>query len=197
VIYVAASASSYTPAVQSEISRLLPTATVTSTSDLASQISGSLASAANLTSDLGRWVAVAALLAAFAVAGLLTTAAVNRRVREIGTLKALGWPTNRIIIQIMSESAATGILGGFIGIAIGFAGAALVGALAPKLSAVIPQQSGTGSTTTVAVYLTAHISSTAVIAAILLASTGALVAGAAGARRATKLQPADAFAQIQ
>jgi putative ABC transport system permease protein len=197
VIYVAASVSSYTPAVQSEISRLLPTATVASTSDLASQISGSLATAANLTNDLGRWVAVAALLAAFAVAGLLTTAAVNRRVREIGTLKALGWPTNRIIIQIMSESAATGILGGLIGIAIGFAGSALVGALAPKLTAVIPQQNGAGGTTTVAVCLATHVSSTAVIAAILLAITGALIAGAAGARRAAKLQPADAFAQIQ
>ena len=197
VIYVAASASSYTPAVQSEISRLLPTATITSASDLASQISGSLASAANLTNDLGRWVSVAALLAAFAVAGLLTTAAVNRRVREIGTLKALGWPTNRIIIQIMSESAATGILGGFIGIAIGFAGSALVSALAPKLTAIIPQQNGAGGTTTVAVCLTTHLSSTAVIAAILLAITGALIAGAAGAWRATKLQPADAFAQIQ
>lgn len=42
----------------------------------------------------------------------------------------------------------------------------------------------------------AHVAPTAVIAAILLAITGALIAGAVGARRATKFQPADAFAQI-
>ena len=196
VIYVAATTSSATPAVQTEIGRLLPAATVTSTSGLASQISGSLASAANLTNDLGKWVAAAALLAAFAVASLLTTAAINRRVRELGTLKALGWPTRRIITQIMSESAVTGIIGAVIGIAIGFAGAAAVGATAPKLSATIPQQSAANQTTTVAVHLATHVSPTAVIAAILLAVTGALIAGAVGARRATKLQPADAFVQI-
>ena len=135
VIYVAAATSGETAAVQSEISRLLPAATVTSTSDLASEVSGSLASAADLTNDLGKWVAAAALLAAFAVASLLTTAAVNRRVREIGTLKALGWRTRRILTQIISESAVTGIIGAVIGIAIGYVGAAIV---APSLQSCRP-----------------------------------------------------------
>jgi putative ABC transport system permease protein len=195
VIYVAATTSSETAAVQSEISRLLSGATVTSTSDLATEISGSLASAASLTNDLGRWVAAAAPLAAITAASLHTTAAVNRRVRELGTLKALGWPTRRIITQIMSESAVTGIIGAVIGIAIGFAGAAAVGDIAAQLS-TIPQQSGTGRSTTT-IHLAAHVSPAAVITAVLLAITGALIAGAVGARRATKLQPADAFAQIQ
>jgi putative ABC transport system permease protein len=195
VIYVAATTSSEIAAAQAEISRLLPAATVTDTSDLASEVSGSLGSAANLTNDLGRWAAAAALLAAFAVAGLLTTAAVNRRVRELGTLKALGWPAKRIVTQIMSESAATGTIGAALGIAIGFAGAALVDAIAPKLSATIPQQNGSGGTSTIAVHLAAHISPTAIAAAILLAIAGALIAGAAAARRAAQLQPADAFAQ--
>ena len=197
VIYVAAATSSKIPDVENEISRLLPAATVSGTSDLASEVSGSLGSAANLTNDLGKWVAAAALLAAFAVASLLTTGAVNRRVRELGTLKALGWPAKRIITQIMSESAATGIIGAVLGIAIGFAGTALVDAVAPELSATVPQQNGTGGTTTVAVHLAAHVSPTAVLVAILLAVTGALIAGATGARRATQLQPADAFAQVE
>jgi putative ABC transport system permease protein len=196
VIYVATATSSEIAAAQAEISRLLPAATVTDTSDLASEVSGSLGSTANLTNDLGRWVAAAALLAAFAVASLLTTAAVNRRVRELGTLKALGWPAKRIVTQIISESAATGIIGAVLGIAIGFAGAALVDAIAPRLSATIPQQNGSGGTNTIAVHLAAHISPTAVAAAILLAIAGALIAGAVGARRATQLQPADAFARV-
>jgi putative ABC transport system permease protein len=196
VIYVAAANPSGIAAAQAEISRLLPTATITGTSDLASEVSGSLSSAANLANDLGRWVAFAALLAAFAVASLLTTAAVNRRVRELGTLKALGWPAKRIVTQIISESAATGIIGAALGIAIGFAGAALVDAIAPRLSATIPQPGGSGGTSTIAVHLAAHINPAAVAAAILLAIAGALIAGAAGARRATRLQPADAFAQV-
>ena len=195
-IYVAAASSADVRAVQTEITRLFPSATVTSASSLASQVSGSLASTARLINDLGKWVAVAALATAFAIAGLLTAAAVNRRVRELGTLKALGWSTRRIVTQIMGESAVVGILGALIGIAIGFAGSAFVDAVAPTLTAIVSQGAGTGESTTVPVHLTADVSEVAVIVAVLLAIAGALVAGSVGAWRASRLQPADAFAQI-
>ena len=97
-----------------------------------SQVTGSLASTASLANDLGRWLSVLVLVAAFAVASLLTMAAVARRVREFGTLKALGWPTRRIIGQVMGESITIGILGGVAGVGLGYAGAALIGALAPQ-----------------------------------------------------------------
>ena len=45
--------------------------------------------------------------------------------------------------------------------------------------------------------LAAHVSLAAALAAVGLAATGALIAGAVGARRAIRLQPADAFAQLQ
>jgi putative ABC transport system permease protein len=196
VMYVTAISSAQIPDVQGEINRLLPAATVTDTNDLAGQVAGSLGSTANLTNDLGKWVAAAALLAAFAVASLLTTAAVRRRTRELGTLRALGWPAKRIITQIMSESAATGLIGAVLGIPIGVGGTAVVDAAAPKLPAILPQQNGSGGTTTVAVHLAAHLSPATVLAAILLTIAGALIAGATGARRASQLPPADAFAQI-
>jgi putative ABC transport system permease protein len=196
VIYIAADSSTSISAVQSEITRLLSNVTVTSTSDLAREISGSLSSAATLTNDLGRWVAAAALVAAFAVASLLTIAAVTRRVRELGTLRALGWSSKRIITHVMSESLVIGVIGAVIGIALGFAGASLVDVIAPKLSATVPERSA-ASNTTIAVRLTAHVSLTAVAAAIVLALAGALIAGSIGAWRATRLQPADAFAQVQ
>ena len=196
VIYVAAGNSALIPAVQTEITRLLPNVTVTSSSDLARQISGSLSSAATLTNDLGRWVAAAALVAAFAVASLLTIAAVTRRVRELGTLKALGWSGKRIITQVMSESLAIGVIGAATGIALGVAGARLVDLIAPRLSATVPESSG-ASTTTIAVRLAAHISLTAVAGATVLALAGALIAGSFGAWRATRLQPASAFAEVQ
>src|SRR3984885_10875543 len=90
-VYVTAASAADISAVQSEIARLLPKAQVTSPSSLANQVTGSLASAAKLANDLGKWLSILVLIAAFAVAVLLTMAAVARRVREFGTLKALGW----------------------------------------------------------------------------------------------------------
>ena len=195
-IYIAVASSTDVAAVQSAIARLFPRVTVTSASSLASQVSGSLNSTAKLTSDLGRWVAGAALLAAFAVAGLLTAAAVNRRVREFGTLKALGWSTRRVVAQVMSEAAVVGVCGALVGVAIGFADAGLVHTVAPKLTAVVPKGNGSGESNTVPVHLIPDVHLVVVILAVLLAIVGALLAGCAGARRASKLQPADAFAQV-
>jgi ABC-type antimicrobial peptide transport system permease subunit len=45
--------------------------------------------------------------------------AATRRIREFGTLKALGWKSSRIVGQIMGESIAIGIIGGAIGIVLG------------------------------------------------------------------------------
>jgi putative ABC transport system permease protein len=196
VIYVAADSSTTIPAVHAEIARLLPTVTITSTSDLAGQISGSLASAATLTNDLGRWVAAAALIAAFALASLLTMASVTRRFRELGTLKALGWSTRRIITQIVSESLPIGVIGALIGIGVGLAGTALIGVIAPNLSASVPGNGAAGNAT-VAVHLATHASPTAIAVAVALALSGALLAGSIGAWRATRLQPASAFTQVQ
>ena len=61
--------------------------------------------------------------------------AVSRRVREFGTLKAMGWNSRRIIRQIMGEALVIGIIGGAAGVAIGYGGAALIQALAPPLTA--------------------------------------------------------------
>jgi len=194
VIYVAGDSSALIPAVQAEIARLLPGTTVTSSGGLARQVSGSLSSAAALADDLGRWVAAATLAAAFAVASLLTITAVTRRVSELGTLKALGWSGQRIVTQVMSESLATGVIGAVIGVALGCAGAGLVAAIAPKLSATVQESSGSSNTTTIAVPLAAHVSPAAVAAAVVLALAGALIAGSVGAWRATRLQPASAFA---
>jgi putative ABC transport system permease protein len=76
LIYVAAASAADIPVVQHEISRRLPGDIVTAAGSLASQVTGSVSSAARLTSDLGKWVSVLVLIAAFAVASLLTMAAV-------------------------------------------------------------------------------------------------------------------------
>jgi putative ABC transport system permease protein len=144
-IYVAASSAAAIGSVQSEISKALPSETVTTSADLASEVTGSLSSASHLANNLGKWLALAVLIAAFLLASLLTMAAVSRRVREFGTLKAIGWKSRRIIGQVMGETVALGILGGAVGVGLGVAGAELVSRLSPKLSAVVGQTTGSAT----------------------------------------------------
>jgi ABC-type multidrug transport system fused ATPase/permease subunit len=134
-LYVSAASAPDIAAVSTGISHALPTATVTTSSDLASEVTGSLSSASTLASNLGKWLAVAVLAAAFGLASILTMAAVTRRVREFGTLKAMGWRSRRIIRQIIGEALVIGVAGGAAGVAIGYGAAALVQALAPPLTA--------------------------------------------------------------
>ena len=144
-IYVSSTSAANVGSVSSEISKAVPSSTVTNSSDLANEVTGSLASTSSLANNLGKWLAIIVLIAAFLVASLLTMAAVSRRVREFGTLKALGWRSRRIVLQVMGESVAIGILGGVIGVALGFAGVELVNKLAPPLKASVGTTTGTAT----------------------------------------------------
>ncbi|MDX6393304.1 MAG: hypothetical protein QOJ73_4367 [Streptosporangiaceae bacterium] len=211
-IYVSAASATTIPAVQTEITKTLPKSTITDQDNLASQVSGSLASASSLANNLGKWLSVAVLIAAFLLASLLTMAAVARRVREFGTLKALGWPSWRIIRQVMGESITIGIIGGAAGVALGYGGAALIDKLAPKLSATVGTSSaapaaGTGGGAfgsllhstphTVSVTLTAPVTISVIVLAVLLAIAGGLIAGIFGGWRAARLRPAAALAKVE
>ena len=215
-VYVTAASAADIPAVQNEIAAALPGATITDQDDLAHEVTGSLTSTANLANDLGTWLSVVVLIAAFTVASLLTMAAVARRVREFGTLKALGWRSSRIVGQVMGESITIGIFGGAAGIGLGYAGAALIDHLAPKLSATIgPAIAATagggapggnasgglkslGNTPhTVSVSLTAPVTVSVILLAVGLAVAGGLVAGSFGGWRAARLRPAAALARVE
>jgi putative ABC transport system permease protein len=216
-IYVAAASAADIPTVQHEIAKLLPHATVTTAASLASEVTGSVTSAAKLANDLGKWLAVLVLIAAFAVASLLTMSAVARRVAEFGTLKAIGWRTRRIVAQVLGESVIMGILGAVVGVGLGFAGAAIISKVAPKLSADVPSSSGAFSQTqtsvgpggvarrfsgpaapshTVAVALHPSITVGVIVLAVILAVAGALLAGSFGSWRIGRLRPVDALSQV-
>ncbi len=208
-IYVSAASAADISAVSSEISRALPSATVTTSSNLASEVTGSLSSASTLANSLGKWLAVAVLAAAFGLASILTMSAVSRRVREFGTLKAMGWRSRRIIRQIMGEALVIGIAGGAAGVAIGYGAAALVDALAPPLTATTTTASAAGgpggrfarpaasAAHTVSVHLTAPVTLGAVALAVVLAIAGGLIAGSLGGWRAVRLRPAAALARVE
>jgi ABC-type antimicrobial peptide transport system permease subunit len=219
-VYVAADSAANISTISKEISGLLPKATVTTSSSLASAVTGSLSSASSLANNLGKWLAVAVLVAAFALGGLLTMSAVSRRVREFGTLKALGWRTRRVVGQVMGEAVTMGVAGGVAGVALGFAGAKLVTALAPSLTATTSLSSslpgGAGSFTppagggpgggfrraaaaashSVSVPLDASVTLTVVLLAVGLAIAGGLIAGSIGGWRAARLRPAAAMTQV-
>jgi ABC-type antimicrobial peptide transport system permease subunit len=125
-------------------------------------------------------------------------------VRELGTLKALGWTQRMVVRQIAGESLAQGAAGGLIGIVLGVVAALAISAFGPTLTASATTGGGgallgvdTVRTATSAVSLTAPVGITVLLIGFGLALTGGLIAGAAGALRAARLRPADALRQME
>jgi putative ABC transport system permease protein len=213
-IYVKASDSKQIDAVKKTIQSNISGTTVTTSADLADTVSGSLSTASNLATSVGKWLSVAVLIAAFLVAALLTSSAVSRRVREFGTLKALGWPSRKVTRQVVGESIVNGLMGGVLGIALGLAAAYVVTAISPTLTAELgsstsaagaggpgggggmggPGQQAAASTVKIA--LTAPVSLTTIGLAVGLAVAGGLIAGAMGGWRASRMRPADALRSV-
>ncbi len=112
------------------------------------------------------------LLVAAMVAATLMLASVNARVGEIGLRRAVGARVEDIQFQFVVETAATMLLGGVLGIALGSAAAELV-ARRFALGGVFSLR-------------------TIVIALLVTIVTG-IVAGVLPARRAARLDPIDAL----
>ncbi|MEU8705076.1 ABC transporter permease [Streptomyces sp. NPDC048565] len=217
-VYVKAADSQKIDTVKAAIQKNITGTTVTTSADLADTVSGSLSTASDLASSVGKWLSIAVLIAAFLVAGLLTSSAVSRRVREFGTLKALGWKSGRVTRQVIGEALVNGLMGGVLGIAVGVAGAYVVTAISPTLSAQLGSTGGGGggggmggggpmggggggggrqaASRTLDIALTAPVSLTTILVAVGLAVAGGLIAGAFGGWRASRLRPADALRRV-
>ncbi|MFJ4948961.1 ABC transporter permease [Streptomyces sp. NPDC088760] len=205
-IYVKATDSQKIASVKSAIQKNVSGTTVTTSADLADTVSGSLSTASSLATNVGTWLSLAVLVAAFLVAGLLTSSAVSRRVREFGTLKALGWKSGRVTRQVVGEAVVNGLVGGALGIALGLAGAYAVTAVSPSLQAQLGGGTGGGggfggpgrrTAKTLEIALTAPVSVTTIVLAVGLAVAGGLIAGAFGGWRASRLRPADALRRVE
>ncbi|MGH2989256.1 MAG: ABC transporter permease [Solirubrobacterales bacterium] len=192
--------------VAEEIAGQVPGADVVTAADMADRVGGSLEDADDLSSKLGTALAIVALAAAFLIATLLTLASIQKRIRELGTLKALGWSQRLVVRQVTGESLAQGALGGVLGAAIGIAGAATIDAIGPTLEASVEQQStggldpfaqAAGQGDVVAgsteVVLGAPVDPGLLVLAVGLAIVGGVLAGAAGGLRAARLRPAEAL----
>ena len=213
-VYVTAASASGVDALKADLQAALPDATVSTQSDLASSVSGSLSTASDLIGKLGTWLSVVVLAAAFLIAILFTVSGVSRRTREFGTLKAIGWSNARITRQVAGESLVQGLIGGVVGVAVGLLGILVVNIVAPTLSAAAtteaagPGAGGPGSaaggggfaqqvtqaTTDVALHV--PVAPSVVLLAVGLAVLGGLLAGAVGGWRASRLRPAEALRSV-
>ena len=194
--------------VAQAIKKALPGATVLTSASLADQVTGSLSNARKLANDLGGALALVVLLAAFLIAGLLTLSSVSKRVREIGSLRAIGWSRGRVVRQIMAETLGIGIVGGVMGIALGAVICLIIGAVGPGLSVTstglavgASKVSGllgqtTSATVAQTVHLTAPIHPLTIVIAFAGALLGGLIAGAVGGWRAARLSPASALRDL-
>lgn len=211
-VYVQADSSDAISDVQAAIQETLPDATVSSQSELAATVSGSLSSASSLISNLGTWLSIIVLAVAVLLAVLFTISGVSRRTREFGTLKALGWSNGRVVRQVAGESMVQGVLGGAVGLVIGLVGIWIINVISPTISstpAALTGQGGPGGagggfagrtgftqTTATDIVLNAPITPWIVIAGLALAIAGGLVAGAFGGWRAARLSPAEALRSV-
>ena len=213
-VYVQAASADAIGTVQSEIATALPDATVSSQSELASTVSGSLSSASALITNLGTWLSIVVLAVAVALAVLFTLSGVARRTREFGTLKAIGWSNRRVVGQVAGESLVQGLIGGAAGLLLGLGGILLVNVIAPTISVTAsstgaigpggqggPGRGGPGGFEQAAaqatdIVLHAPLTPIVVVAAVGIAVLGGVLAGAFGGWRAARLSPAAALRSV-
>jgi ABC-type antimicrobial peptide transport system permease subunit len=209
VILVHADSAAQVATVQAAIHRLLPTAHVATATQLADRVKGSLATAKRLTNRFGGALAVVVLLAAFLITILLTLGSVAKRVREIGTLRAVGWSRRRVVGQLVLETLGIGVAGAVLGIALGAAMAAGITRFAPSLDAHSTLSTSGASLTKLAgvvhhsevaasvhVHVVASVSPASLLAGAALALLGGLLAGVIGGWRAACLTPSVALRDI-
>ena len=185
-------------AVAAAIKKELPGAPVLTSKQLAGQVNGSLSNAKKLASHLGGGARrSSSSLAALLIAALLTLSSVAKRVREIGTLRAIGWSRGRVVGQIVAEMLGIGVVGAALGVLVGLGVCLAVNSFGPTFAystngVVVGSSSASTlfhATTALAaagtktVKLHTSISVLTVVAAAIIAIVGALLAGLAGAWR--------------
>jgi ABC-type antimicrobial peptide transport system permease subunit len=210
-VLVKADSAGSVDAVAAAVAKLLPGAEVVTTKALSDQVTGSLKDARQLADRLGGALAVIVLAAAFVIAVLLTLSSVAKRVREIGTLRAIGWSKSRVVRQLLGETFGIGLIGGVLGLAVGAGVAALVHALGPSLTATTSGVPGLGSASslsalfgqattatakTTEVTMNAPLHTSTLALGVAFAVIGGLLAGLVGGWRAARLSPVVALRDI-
>jgi len=131
---------------------------------------------------LGGIAAISLLVGAIGIANTMFMS-VMERTRQIGTLKALGTTNSEITKLFLFESAMIGLIGGLIGIFLGFISSGIVSEMGFQLTGITR---GGGVTMTV-------ITPELILFAIGFSVLIGMIAGFIPARKAAKLQPVEAL----
>jgi len=193
------------------VAALFTGAKVTDASETADQVTGSLVNASNLTNKFIGITSVVVVAAALIIVSLLTVLSVNKRVRELGTLKAIGWSNGMIVRQIVTENIVVGIIGAAAGIGLGLLGLYLVNHFDIQLSATFQKTASEGfgfmrrfggdseaaAGTTTAVPL--HVNPSAMVLGLGagVAILGAIVASLFASLKASRMKPQEALRNIE
>jgi putative ABC transport system permease protein len=129
-----------------------------------------------LTIFLGGVAAISLLVGGIGIMNIMLVS-VTERTREIGLRKAIGARKRDILIQFLTESSLLSLLGGLIGIALGWALSMGVGAIARASDAD----------------LNPAVSLDAVLLATLFSAAVGLFFGLYPAKRASDLEPVEAL----
>jgi len=185
-------------------------AKVTSSKDTAKEVSGSLVNAANLTNKFIGVTSIIVIVAAFIIVSLLTILSVNKRIREIGTLKAIGWSNSLVVRQILLENLILGVLGALVGIGLGILAIFIINHFNISLSATIGntdigrgmvrrffggEQAQTGVSTTV--QLKVAYTYMVLLLGSLVAIIGAILAGGLAAVKSSRMKPQEALRNLE
>ena len=136
-----------------------------------------------LTLFLSGIAAISLLVGAIGIANTMFMS-VMERTRQIGTLKALGATNFEIMKLFLFESAMIGLIGGLMGVFVGFIASGTISELGIRLTG-IGARTGISSLTIITPQL--------VIFAIGFSVLIGIVSGLLPARRASKLQPVEAL----
>ncbi|MDD5039874.1 MAG: ABC transporter permease [Patescibacteria group bacterium] len=188
-------------------------AKATDSNDTAKEVTGSLVNAANLTNRFIGVTSIIVIAAAFIIVSLLTVFSVNKRIREIGTLKAIGWSNTRIVRQVVAENIVLGVFGAVCGIGLAVGAIALMNHYDISLTATVANAStdspfgfarrmfggetDASNSTTTTVQLTVASTYLTMLLGSLVAIVGSFVAGTLAALKASKMKPQEALRNLE
>lgn len=194
--------------VSKQLDGLFSGAQVTDSSDTADEVTGSLIDAANLTDKFVGITSIIVMIAAFIIISLLTVLSINKRTREIGTLKAIGWSNRVVVRQILMENIVLGVFGATLGIGLGVLSIIILNNFDISFTAEFATSSfesfgakwlGGGETESVATSFdleVAYTYSTFLIGS-LIAIVASIIAGGVAAFKSSRMRPSEALRNLE
>jgi len=195
--------------VSSQLDDLFASAQVTDSSDTADKVSGSLVDAANLTDKFVGLTSIIVMIAAFIIITLLTVLSINKRTREIGTLKAIGWSNRKVVRQILMENIVLGVFGAALGVGLGLLSITVLNNFDISFSAEFATSSletlgnkwlGIGGDTvpvTTSFDLQVTYTYTTLLIGSLIAIVASIIAGSIAAFKSSRMRPSEALRHLE